>query len=62
MSVLINSNRPLKQDMGVALAPLPTSEDWFDERLLAKLLTDEMVVKDRYYLVQHHSDDETKPT
>jgi LysR family glycine cleavage system transcriptional activator len=53
--------RAAQQGMGVALVPLPISKAWFDERLLVKLFTDELVIKDRYYLVQHHNDDQTKP-
>lgn len=45
--------RAAQQGMGVALVPLPMSKTWFDEALLVKLFEQELVTKDRYYLVQH---------
>jgi LysR family glycine cleavage system transcriptional activator len=45
--------RAAQQGMGVALAPLPMSNAWFDEQSLVRLFDTELVTNDRYYLVQH---------
>lgn len=45
--------RAAQQGMGIALVPLPISKAWFSEELLVKLFTNELVTKDRYYLIQH---------
>lgn len=47
--------RAAQQGMGIALVPLPISNTWFSEQLLVKLFEDELITKDRYYLVQHES-------
>ncbi|KGJ99658.1 hypothetical protein ND16A_3758 [Thalassotalea sp. ND16A] len=47
--------RAAQQGMGIALVPLPISNTWFNEQLLVKLFEDELITKDRYYLVQHEN-------
>ena len=45
--------RAAQRGMGIALIPLPISEAWFNEGSLVKLFTEELVTKDRYFLIQH---------
>lgn len=47
--------RAAQQGMGIALVPLPISRTWFSEQLLVKLFEDELVTRDRYYLIQHEN-------
>jgi len=47
--------RAAQQGMGIALVPLPISRTWFSEQLLVKLFEQELVTKDKYYLVQHQA-------
>lgn len=49
--------RAAQRGMGIALIPLPMSDAWFNEGLLVKLFEEELVTKDRYYLIQHHNVD-----
>ena len=53
--------RAAQQGMGVALAPMPISQAWFNQGALVKLFDEELVSKDRYFLVQHKSADESNP-
>lgn len=45
--------RAAQRGMGIALIPLPISDAWFNEGLLVKLFEEELVTKDRYFLIQH---------
>ncbi len=45
--------RAAQQGMGIALVPLPMSRAWFSEESLVKLFDQELITKDRYYLIQH---------
>ena len=45
--------RAAQQGMGIALVPLPMSKTWFSEELLVKIFDQELLTKDKYYLVQH---------
>lgn len=45
--------RAAQQGMGIALVPLPMSKAWFSEESLVKLFDQELITKDRYYLIQH---------
>lgn len=45
--------RAAQRGMGIALIPLPISDAWFNEGLLIKLFEEELVTKDRYFLIQH---------
>lgn len=47
--------RAAQQGMGIALIPLPISQTWFDEQWLYKLTDIPYITKDKYYLVQHES-------
>ncbi|WP_286235877.1 LysR family transcriptional regulator [Thalassotalea sediminis] len=47
--------RAAQQGMGIALVPLPMSRTWFSEKLLIKLFEQELVTKDKYYLIQHEN-------
>ena len=47
--------RAAQQGMGIALVPLPISKTWFSERLLVKLFDEELITRDKYYLVEHES-------
>ncbi|MDO6427402.1 LysR family transcriptional regulator [Thalassotalea sp. 1_MG-2023] len=47
--------RAAQQGMGIALVPLPMSKTWFSEKLLIKLFDQELVTKDKYYLIQHEN-------
>ncbi|MBO9489293.1 LysR family transcriptional regulator [Endozoicomonas sp. G2_1] len=49
--------RAAQQGMGIALVPMPISKAWFSEELLVKLFDDELITKDRYYLIQHQNID-----
>jgi LysR family glycine cleavage system transcriptional activator len=45
--------RAAQRGMGIALIPLPMSDAWFEEGLLVKLFDEELITKDRYFLIQH---------
>lgn len=47
--------RAAQQGMGIALIPLPISQTWLDEQWLYKLTDIPFKTKDKYYLVQHES-------
>ncbi|MGO2011234.1 MAG: LysR family transcriptional regulator [Pseudoalteromonas sp.] len=47
--------RAAQQGMGIALIPLPISQTWLDEEWLHKLTDIPYKTKDKYYLVQHES-------
>ncbi|WP_177168909.1 LysR family transcriptional regulator [Thalassotalea agarivorans] len=42
-----------QQGMGIALVPLPISKTWFKEEMLVKLFQEELITRDRYFLIQH---------
>ncbi|MCB5227308.1 LysR family transcriptional regulator [Alishewanella sp. 16-MA] len=48
--------RAAQQGLGVALIPMPISHAWFTGGSLVKLFEQELVSRDRYYLVQHNDD------
>jgi LysR family glycine cleavage system transcriptional activator len=50
--------RAAQQGLGVALIPMPISHAWFSSGSLVKLFEQELVSRDRYYLVQHDADSE----
>lgn len=47
--------RAAQQGLGIALIPLPISQNWFDNASLYRLSTIELTTRDHYYLVQHES-------
>ena len=47
-----------QQGLGIALVPLPLGQNWFSEKVLFKLFTEELKLHDQYYLVQHESDND----
>jgi LysR family glycine cleavage system transcriptional activator len=49
--------RAAQQGIGIAMAPMPISENWFKEGQLLKLFDDELVTKDRYYLVHQQNNE-----
>ena len=44
--------------LGVALIPMPISHAWFSSGALVKLFEQDLLSRDRYYLVQHNEDPE----
>lgn len=53
--------RAAQQGMGVALAPMPISQSWFNQGALVSLFDEALVTNDRYFLVQHQAANGTKP-
>lgn len=47
--------RAAQQGMGIALVPLPLSKAWFNDQHLVKLFDENLVTKDKYYLVHHEN-------
>jgi DNA-binding transcriptional LysR family regulator len=47
--------RAAQQGLGIALIPLPISQNWFDNASLYRLSAIELTTRDHYYLVQHDS-------
>ncbi len=47
--------RAAQQGMGIALVPLPMSNEWFTQQLIIKLFDQELQTNDRYYLIQHEN-------
>tara|TARA_R110002126_G_scaffold43555_8_gene124875 strand:- start:25255 stop:26142 length:888 start_codon:yes stop_codon:yes gene_type:complete len=52
--------RAAQQGLGVALIPLPISQGWFSGGSLVRLFEQELLSRDRYYLVRH-DDDANRP-
>jgi len=50
--------RAAQQGLGVALIPMPISHAWFSSGALVKLFEQDLLSRDRYYLVQHNEDPE----
>lgn len=50
--------RAAQQGLGVALIPMPISHAWFSSGALVKLFDQDLLSRDRYYLVQHNEDPE----
>jgi LysR family glycine cleavage system transcriptional activator len=48
--------RAAQQGLGVALIPLPISSSWFSTDSLQRLFEQELLSRDRYYLVRHDND------
>ena len=48
--------RAAQQGLGVALIPLPISAGWFSNGVLQRLFEQELLSRDRYYLVRHDDD------
>ncbi|WP_333606873.1 LysR substrate-binding domain-containing protein [Arsukibacterium sp.] len=48
--------RAAQQGLGVALIPLPISQSWFSSGSLVRLFEQELLSRDRYYLVKHDDD------
>jgi LysR family transcriptional regulator, glycine cleavage system transcriptional activator len=48
--------RAAQQGLGVALIPLPISNGWFSSGSLQRLFEQELLSRDRYYLVRHDDD------
>jgi LysR family transcriptional regulator, glycine cleavage system transcriptional activator len=48
--------RAAQQGLGVALIPLPISQSWFSSGSLVRLFEQELLSRDRYYLVRHDDD------
>src|SRR5690606_2213764 len=48
--------RAAQQGLGVALIPLPISSSWFSTGSLQRLFEQELLSRDRYYLVRHDDD------
>lgn len=48
--------RAAQQGLGVALIPLPISNGWFTNGSLKRLFEQELLSRDRYYLVRHDND------
>lgn len=48
--------RAAQQGLGVALIPMPISHAWFSSGALVKLFDQNLLSRDRYYLVQHNED------
>ena len=48
--------RAAQQGLGVALIPLPISNSWFSNGSLQRLFEQELLSRDRYYLVRHDDD------
>ncbi|WP_037054444.1 LysR family transcriptional regulator [Rheinheimera baltica] len=48
--------RAAQQGLGVALVPLPISNGWFTSGSLQRLFEQELLSRDRYYLVRHDDD------
>lgn len=48
--------RAAQQGLGVALIPLPISNGWFTNSSLQRLFEQELLSRDRYYLVRHDND------
>ena len=48
--------RAAQQGLGVALIPLPISAGWFSSGSLQRLFEQELLSRDRYYLVRHDDD------
>lgn len=48
--------RAAQQGLGVALIPLPISNGWFTNGSLQRLFEQELLSRDRYYLVRHDND------
>lgn len=47
--------RAAQQGLGIALVPLPIAQQWFSEQTLVKLFDQELITKDRYFLVEHEN-------
>lgn len=45
--------RAAQQGIGVALIPLPLSQNWFDEGVIYPLFEQQLKTRDKYYLIQH---------
>lgn len=45
--------RAAQKGLGIALIPLPLSQSWFDEGVLLPLFEQQLMTRDRYYLIQH---------
>ena len=45
--------RAAQQGIGVALIPLPLSQNWFDEGVIYPLFEQQLQTRDKYYLIQH---------
>ena len=45
--------RAAQQGLGIALIPMPISQSWFDEGVIAPLFEQRLVTRDKYYLIQH---------
>jgi LysR family glycine cleavage system transcriptional activator len=45
--------RAAQQGIGVALIPLPLSQNWFDEGVIYPLFDQQLKTRDKYYLIQH---------
>jgi len=50
--------RAAQQGLGVALIPLPISTGWFSNGSLKRLFEQELLSRDRYYLVRHDTNTE----
>lgn len=48
--------RAAQQGLGVALIPLPISIGWFSNNTLKRLFEQELLSRDRYYLVRHDNE------
>ena len=53
--------RAAQQGMGIALAPMPISQAWFNQGALVSLFDETLETNDRYFLVQHESANAFKP-
>lgn len=45
--------RAAQQGIGIALIPLPLSQNWFDEGVIYPLFEQQLKTRDKYYLIQH---------
>jgi LysR family glycine cleavage system transcriptional activator len=45
--------RAAQQGIGIALIPLPLSQNWFDEGVIFPLFEQQLQTRDKYYLIQH---------
>lgn len=45
--------RAAQQGLGIALIPLPISQSWFDEGAISPLFEQQLITRDKYYLIQH---------
>jgi len=52
--------RAAQQGLGVALIPLPISAGWFSNGSLQRLFEQQLLSRDRYYLVRHDDDSSRK--